>query len=516
MSPSIKGRAVTSRALIGAASLLLVATSSSAESFGRPGHQLGFVRTGPSSSDTPYIIPHARGVDVKSLLTVGDSVDGYRMVGIPDGLGVYRSPDDTFTVLMHHELEPEEGGPHAHAPSGAFISKWRIRRSDHTVISGGDLIEAVATYDPLVGDYDPAAYGVLLGRLCSADLPRRSAFYDHSSGLGFDGRIFLGGEEVGAEGRAFGTVVSGAGEGIAYELPYLGKFSWENSVAHPDTGDRTVVIGLDDSTPGQVYVYTGDKSSTGNAIEQAGLSDGSLYGISIDGVALEDRAAGIGGPSRPFSLAPLGDVSQLTGAELETASDAAGVTEFLRPEDGAWDPSNPNDFYFVTTDRFNTVKRPGEAPTVNTPAAQEGASRLWRLSFNDSAQPELGGTMTELLDGSTGQDRHQMFDNMTVDRDGRVILQEDPGGQPTLARVWRYDIASGELRLMARFDRNRFGNDGGELPVAPFTFDEESSGIIDASRAVGPGWFLLNAQTHYPHPDPTLVEGGQLLLMRIP
>ena len=46
-------------------------------------------------------------------------------------------------------------------------------------------------------------------------------------------------------------------------------------------------------------------------------------------------------PGTPFTLHPLGDVSNKTGAQLQTLSAAGGVTEFLRPEDGAWDPANP-------------------------------------------------------------------------------------------------------------------------------------------------------------------------------
>ena len=56
-----------------------------------------------------------------------------------------------------------------------------------------------------------------------------------------------------------------------------------------------------------------------------------------------------------------------TAADLQAASTANAVTTFLRPEDGAWDPMHPNDFYFATTDRFDM--------TV------VGNSRLWRLSL---------------------------------------------------------------------------------------------------------------------------------------
>jgi hypothetical protein len=56
-----------------------------------PGEQ-----TGPSSSQSPYVLRSQPGIVTRSILTVGDSVntkpDGvtpYRMVGIPDGLGAY-------------------------------------------------------------------------------------------------------------------------------------------------------------------------------------------------------------------------------------------------------------------------------------------------------------------------------------------------------------------------------------------------------------------------------------------
>ncbi len=504
-------RSLAARAGIAALSATLL--TGSAASAAEPYHE----NEGPSSSQTPYLQAIARDVRLTSLITVGDSVGGYRMAGIPDGIGVLRGDDDdTFTIVMNHEFTEAVGGPRDHAPSGAFVSRWTVRRSDFKVLEGRDLIQAVSTYDHTTGSYAPPAYGELLGRLCSADLPLRSAFYERASGSGFRGRILLHGEEVGAEGRAFGTVAKGDEEGTSYELPYLGKFSWENAVAHPSTGDRTVVIGLDDSTPGQVYVYRGDKQDAGNPVERAGLDGGELYGIKVTGVPAEDREAGIGASSQPFELAPLGDVSDMTGAELETASATAGVTQFLRPEDGAWDPTDPDAFYFVTTDRFNSVKRPGQAPTLNQPPDQEGRSRLWRLDFQDATQPESGGTITELLDGGTGLQRHQMFDNLTVAHDGRVLIQEDPGLQPWSARIWEYDPATMSLRVVARHDSDRFGNDKGRLPLPPFTVDEESSGIIDASNVIGQDWFVLDVQAHYPLADPTLVEGGQLLVMYAP
>src|SRR4028119_2294873 len=153
----------------------------------------------------------------------------------------------------------------------------------------------------------------------------------------------------------------------------------------------------------------------------------------------------------------------------------AGVTEFLRPEDGAWDPRNPNDFYFVTTDRFDQVK----AGT----GSQIGRSRLYRLRFVDVNRPELGGTVDMLLDGTEPQ---QMMDNLDVDDFGRTLIQEDPGNQPYLARIWEYDIKKDVMTEVGVHDPNRCA------PGAPnqLTQDEESSGIIDVSEIFGPGYYI--------------------------
>ena len=47
-----------------------------------------------------------------------------------------------------------------------------------------------------------------------------------------------------------------------------------------------------------------------------------------------------------------------------------------------------------------------------------------------------------LLDGTGPQ---QMLDNMTVDGDGNLILQEDPGNQAHLARIWKFYPRRSEL-----------------------------------------------------------------------
>ncbi|MFZ5893498.1 MAG: hypothetical protein ACOY0T_20725 [Myxococcota bacterium] len=442
---------------------------------------------GVTSSQTPYVIPVAEGVEIKAILTVGDSPnlkpsgEPYRMVGIPDGLGAFDNGDGTFTLLSNHELTAAAGIPRAHGGTGAFVSRWQIRKSDLRVLHGEDLIQQVQLFSG--GVYTPTT-GVAMSRFCSADLPAPSAFYNASTGLGFDGRLFLNGEESGAEGRGFAHGL----DGTSWELPRIGKMAFENSLASPAQSDKTVVISTDDGTGGQVYVYVGDKTASGSPVERAGLTNGTLYGIRVVGVPVEDPATGIA--TGAFELADLGNVENQTGAALDAASVAAGVTSFQRPEDGLWDPSNPNDFYFVTTASF----------TSN--------SRLWRLRFNDATNPALGGTIEMLLDGSEG---HRMLDNLGIDSSGHIMAVEDVGNQPHLGRVLRYDIASDTLSVVATADPARFTSGSPGF----LTQDEEASGIIDASSLLGPGWWLLDMQAHYSLGG-ELVEDGQYLALYDP
>jgi secreted PhoX family phosphatase len=453
---------------------------------------VGTTATGPSSSQAPYVIPSQAGVITKSILTVGDSVDGYRLVGIPDGLGAYESRPGTFTLLANHELGQTAGTVRDHGATGAFVSRWVIDRNELEVASGRDQIVRIATWNAALATYNAPAKGIVLGRLCSADLAPMSAYYDKASRTGYKPPLFLSGEEIGSEGRAFAH----AAGGISWELPALGKFSWENAVANASTGRKTVVVGTDDSTPGQVYVYVGEKKATGTPAERAGLTGGKLWGVKVPNVAVEPENTGIASGSS-FTLADLGDVSGKTGAQLETASDAAGVTEWQRPEDASWDPKHPNDLYFAITASFTN------------------RSKLYRLRFTDIANPALGGKVDQLLDGTeTGgtSERLHMLDNLTVDTRGNVLLQEDPGNQAYLARVWKYNIGRDTLTQVATFDPALF------TPGAPrfITQDEESSGIIDAGGILGPGWYLLDAQVHLANADPELVEHGQLLALYAP
>lgn len=436
-------------------------------------------------------------VRLVSILTVGEAADvkpdgtPWRMVGIPDGLGAYDNGDGTISVIMNHELQAGSGVVREHGAKGAFQSLLTIDKATLEVVAAEDAIKELYLYDDATGTYTLSTYAI--ARLCSGNLAETSAFYDAATGLGTTDRIFLTGEETGPEGKAFATVLTGTDAGKAYELAYMGLFSWENAVAADAPSAKTVVVGTDDGLNGQLYVYVGDKRATGNAVEKAGLVGGSLYGIKVTGIADETNAAPVAGSFSLVAVGNNGDAHASTGAALDAQSEALGVTSFLRPEDAAFDPTNPNVMYFTTTNSFN-------AP-----------SRVYKMTFTDVTQPELGGTIVAVLDGTEGQ---RMLDNMTVNAEGKLILQEDVGNNAHVGRVLEYDPVTDTLTVIATHDPAL------HTPGSPtfLTSDEESSGVTDVTAMLGDAdtkAYLLDAQIHQAIANAELVENGQLLAMYV-
>lgn len=143
------------------------------------------------------------------------------------------------------------------------------------------------------GVYGSPAKGVAIGRLCSADLPELSAFYDKHNGLGYKGRLRSSDSTTRRPVRSTSTSARSARR------------------ARPSSGD--------------------------------GLVGGKLYGLRVPGL-LQETDATFPAPGAHFELVDLGDVSAKTGAQLQADSTAALVTKWQRPEDGAWHPRRTDAF----------------------------------------------------------------------------------------------------------------------------------------------------------------------------
>jgi len=499
---------------------LIVAAIVPAAASGAPGS----IGTGPSTSTDPYVLPVGDGVSIESLLTVGDGAasNGYEMVGIPDGLGLVRSERHShdFRLFMNHELRGTQGVPRKHGKTGAFVSELEIDSSSHEVEQGRDLIDSDIRYwNYVTQEYQaaPSPGGVNprdpsdtflpqtaeFNRFCSSSITEWGQLYNRSSRNGYRGQVYFANEENGDEGRLFGVTV----DGQAQQLPRLGQLSWENTLAAYNRSDTTLVGGNDDAGEGQLFMYTGHKQKSGNAFDEAGLTNGYVRVLDLKDETVSDDAAFRAkygkGKAVKFTLGKDEGVDwDSSGARQNDEAKANGFT-MNRLEDGVFDPRHPNDYYVLTTEGF-----PGVVPSE--PGTTRDGGGLWRVRFEDVDRPWLGGTIELLLDGSEAPYLNKP-DNMGIDRHGNLLIQEDPGGNAQLARIVAYDVETGKRGVVAEFDPAQFRS---EAP-AFLTEDEESSGIIDASKALGRGWFLFDAQVHKTFPDVAKVQYGQLLAMHV-
>jgi hypothetical protein len=444
------------------------------------------------------------------------------MGGIPDGLGAYDNGDDTFTVLMNHEIFASATGPvgvvRAHGGKGAYVSEWVINKKTLEVVSGADLMKNVYQKAP-DGSWTPVPTVGSLGqtssfaRFCSADLADPRAFFNNATRTGTRQRIFLNGEESGPTyQRGLAHVATGPDKGSSYVLPWAAaaNASWENLLANPYSGDKTVVIGNSDGGTNGIYVYVGTKTKVGNDIEKAGLTGGTLYRVAVNNTNVpETRAADAG-----LGLVLNGSGNYEGGFTLVAGADATNSvsTKFQRPEDGAWDKKNHNRYYFVTTDQMDAAKDGNLNADIT--AGQIGRTRLWALNFKDSSKPELGGTIEMLLDGTGAKGDYQMFDNITVNDDGTLVLLEDVGNNQHNGKIWTFSPKTGSLVKLAGFDPLLFGDIGVKGTI---TKDEETSGVIDITEILDQDddwtYNLFVAQNHAASNDAQTLEGGQLLLM---
>jgi hypothetical protein len=486
-----------------------------------------------ATSVKPYVEPAGDRYQVRSLFSVDDKVpllggaqgQQYRMVGIPDGLGGHPNRDGTGTLLMNHELgftarsEPVVGGA---KNRGAIVSQWILD-------ADGDPVAGRRAYDRVYGENTFLGPAPEVGN--EAQMP--SQFARFCSGTlagpaeGFDRHVYLTNEESTSpetfDGKGGLSVAIFDGE--IHTLPKLGRYSKENTNVQPGQGTRTVIFATEDgpaTLDNQLYMYVGekDRSSDASVLARNGLDNGKLYLFrSLDPARNSERTFTSGSVRGEWVEVP--NAEALTDAQLEAASDAAGAMTFVRPEDGAFNPNNRNEFFFDTTG--------------SSSGADDGVNELGRLySLRlHPGNPLKPATLSIVYNADTvvaaGGDIAISPDNIGVS--GRYLMVNEDGTTESRAvmaakgrdgSIWRFDLGKGPVDAVgvdastatrvAQLDPP--GRDG--VAVGPGVW--ETSGVIDASSMFGPDTWLSDVQAHPPTAAPggatVTVEDGQLFLMR--
>jgi Bacterial protein of unknown function (DUF839) len=482
---------------------------------------VSIIAMGPAHADIApvkrYTVPVGADYEIRPLLSAGDTVPEtgdpsrqYRMVGIPDGLGV-EVRDDGVSAFMNHELtqpttsEPEVGRP---ANRGAIVSKYTLGNGG---LSGERAYDTVFQENALVGPAATTANATpAFGRFCSGNFAGPDS--------GFDRGIYFTGEEDGDaanfDGQGGQTVAIFDNE--IHALPKFGRFAKENTLPQARSDGLSVFMTLEDGPSGpdsQLYMYVGTKQPAGGVLSRNGLDNGKLYTFVSDDPSKTSEATLTSG-SVTGHWVELPGADLLTAAQLESASDAAGAFGFVRIEDGAWSKRTRDDFFFVTTG--------------GNQAAGNELGRLYHLRLG--ADPTAPATLDIAYNADTvianGGDTAISPDN--VDTSGKHLMINEDGtaqSRPVMASngrdgsIWRFDLVGnrrGQTVNGASATRVAELDPPGRDSIAVGPGIWETSGIVNLKGGFGGNHWLFDVQAHPPTtaPGPGTVEDGQLLMMR--
>jgi Bacterial protein of unknown function (DUF839) len=469
-----------------------------------------------------YTVGIAGGYETKRLLSVGDRIPEtsnptkeYQMVGIPDGLGAHANPNGTATVFMNHELtsatlsEPTIGDP---LNRGALVSKLVLDK-DGNVVSGERAYDWVFYENEFVGP--AAAVGNTtrpFSRFCSGALA--------GPDQGFDRWIYMTNEEEGTPANSFdgkGGLTVAITDNNIYALPKFGRFAWENTVVQPAPGKTTLAMSMEDGPAAlakdvensQVYMYVGTKDrSAPGVLRRNGLDNGQLYVLApADPANADESVFRTGKIDVKWVLIP--NVEALDEGQLEAASDAAGAFRFARPEDGAFNVRNRNEYLFVTTGGAAGANELGRLYSLELHPGHPTKDGTLEVVYNADDIVKAGGDTAISPDNVDTSKRYLM-----INEDGTTESRAVMAAKGREGSIWRFDISQRGVDVGSRLrvaELDPPGRDG--VAVGPGVW--ETSGIIDTNDLFGRDTWLFDVQAHPPTaaPPTNTVEDGQLLLL---
>ena len=217
------------------------------------------------------------GYTIDPIFTIGESVDDYTPVGIPDGIGAFNLDEKTVRVFVNHELTPDAGYAYqlenGTELTGARVSYFDIDQTSRTIKDAGLAYDTIINRAGEIVDDASDLDFEALNRLCSAQYIEAGQF---GEGRGLADSLFFTGEE-GSGGTEF---VLDPATNTLQAVPWLGRAAWE-SITELDTGttDKVALLIGDDREGAPLNLYVGNKESGEGAslLGRNGLVGGQLY-----------------------------------------------------------------------------------------------------------------------------------------------------------------------------------------------------------------------------------------------
>ena len=555
---------------------------------------MGSNDSGFKTSQPAMLTAVMQDVVVTPLLTVGDVLpSGFRFEAVPDGIAIMPRGQGRVDVFVNHETSKVPFPYNLAAPTAlngendfdnSQVSQLILNQHSAGVLNGSFAIDSSSGYQRFCSNYLATSKegfdrDILFANEEAIDyVYRQTASWPPAIGSSAEKQIGL-------------VVALDVKTGKHHPIYGMGRHNHENSVPIPGFDDLVVLSGDDTFTNGalttfpagvaraQSQLYSYIASDTDALLADEGdlwafVSDTPGYddyydfvpgstqvvtghfiqvpkniatGLNPDGS--EIKAANVGFPLPPVDGSWQRDnrTTVLTGLDgpqwvLEYWSQINNVFRFVRVEDIAYDKrSNMENVVYVVDSGRGSTGAIGAGKSTN--------GRVWKMVL-DPSDPKLVTALTVFVEGDdapvkTLTEVHQP-DNIETTATG-ILLTEDPGSSQqfpagsllpnaTTARLW-YVPFSGSAQVVVKVNQSA----DGVLPINGGTDVDgrpngnwgawESTGIVDASEAFGPGYFLINVQAATlwvekapgddnngdGFPDFTYKRsGGQLLLIYIP
>ena len=545
---------MTRRSIL-ACAVLAVAITASGTAAALAGDNSSGFKTGQPSMLTPVM----EGVKITPLLTVGDMLpSGYRFEAIPDGISLRTRGQGRVDLFVNHETGKVPFPYNTAAPTAANgendfdnaqVSRLILNQHSAGVLNGSFVISSSSGYQRFCSNYlatakegfdreilftneespdyvyrQTASWPPVMGSPAEQEAGLVVALdvktgkhqpiygmgrHNHENSVaipGYGNPVMLSGDDTFTSGPLTGVFPAGAVPAQSQLYSYIAP---STDALLADEGDLWAFVS---DTPGPKNYYDVIPNSgtvvTGNFIK---VPKDIATGRNPDGSEL--KAADKGYPLPPANGSWQTDLRSATpvgidGPQwvLEYWSDINNVFQFVRVEDIAYDkrPGMENVVYIVDSGRGRTA-----AQSLDTPNFRSTNGRVWKMVL-DPNDPTVVTSLTVFVEGDdypvkTPTEVHQP-DNIETTPTG-LLLTEDPGSSQqypvgstdpnaTTARLWHVPF-SGTPQVVAKVDQSA---DGGPTDVdgrAPGNQGAwESSGIVKASKAFGPGAFLINVQAH--------------------
>jgi hypothetical protein len=474
-----------------------------------PASSLGAPPAHPNPA-SPKVSPAAAGVTFVPLINSGQTFAGTTFEGIPDGLGVVPVGSGNRFLDLFVAFEQ------SHVPFGGFAdfedSSVQVARFDLRTRQIVDLDEVL-----------PPSAGFV--RFCSAFMAGpREGFKDYTFMVNEESVDWLpipDGAPYGADPfsdalaypfrQAGYSVYLDTKKGDYNPIPAAGRLNHENTVIVPGGWDDIVSLSGDDTfaaPSSQLYMY----SAAGPDAFLA--SDGTLLAFRVthdNGVEVDEDDPG--NHANDFLDISAGDVfrgefievdpevangqtSDPPQTALENWSNGNNVFQFVRVEDIAYDPDDPNVVYF--TDTGSSRIKEGPSGRLIRPSDQvanrpwfNSDGRVFKMVLNED-DPTIVDSLTILAEGRLTISNPDLSttevvagvgllnpDNLAVGHNG-IMVQEDASTVPTNNDVWFHSFLSANWVRVATVTQAL----------------AETSGIVDMSSWLGAGWWLLDVQSH--------------------